>query len=141
MERLIQKTAQSKEWCLSQKWFFLDGVEVCRTLLGNRHLPLPVLSQPCDGAGMSRLSIWQTCSQGRGWKDSLHVRSFEMHLLIKALLFFPIWESGFNKELCFGSPHAGVHRDVCHMTLDVDSSEVSQCATGNSRTHLSLVCN
>lgn len=141
MERLIQKTAQSKEWCLSQKWFFLDGVEVCRTLLGNRHLPLPVLSQPCDGAGMSRLSIWQTCSQGRGWKDSLHVRSFEMHLLIKALLFLPIWESGFNKELCFGSPHAGVHRDVCHITLDVDSSEVSQCATGNSRTHLSLVCN
>lgn len=61
MGRLIQGTAQSKEWCSSQKWFFLDRVEVRRTLLGNHHLPLPVSSQPCEEAGTSGLLIWQTC--------------------------------------------------------------------------------
>ena len=128
MGRLIQGTAQPEEWCWSRKRFFLARVEVRRTLLGNHHLPLPVSSQPCEEAGTSRLSIWQTCSQGCGWQDPQHVRGFEMHLLIKALLFLPTWDSGLNKELCFGSPCAGVHRDVHPMALDIDSTEVSLCA-------------
>lgn len=128
MGRLIQGTAQPEEWCSSQKWFSLDRVEVRRTLLSNNHLALPVSSQPSEEAGTSGLSIWQTCSQGCGWKDPQHVRGFEMYLLIKALLCLPTWDSGLNKELCFGSPRAGAHRDVLWMASDVDSTEVSQHA-------------
>lgn len=138
--RLIQGTAQPQGWCWSQKWFFLARAEVCGPLLGNHCL---------DHASPVRKQGWAGCPWGRRahkgevWVGRSLARTQFQHAAPHQSSALPpcMGHSGLDKDLCFGSPRAGGHWDVCGMVLGT-ALRSPPCSedSNSSRTHLTLVC-